>query len=418
VHRNQDFAATSLEGSMSTSRTKPNHHLSHHGFSSLEAVAALVAGVIGSMVFPVVPFIVGIIAERTTYSAQEIGVVGSADMAGMFVAAMMAAYWIRSSNWRRIAILSAIVLACANLLTFVMGEGFLTLSLARVLAGLGGGSMMALGMAGLAYARNPDRWFGVFVTSQAVLGAFGAWFIPRFLLPLGLGGIALYLAIFAVVAIVPMRWLPRMPPPIRRQEQRVARGSVSLATFSLIAAFIFGGGVFAVWAYLERIGHSAGLSAIAIGDTIASGLLAAMLGAIVATLIGGRFRRVWPITAVFVAQLLAFSILMGNISGADFALGVLLISFLWYFCVPFQVGLTVDLDPTGRFVVLFLMAIKASYAVAPAFVSQFITRNDYSGVLIVGLGSAVLAYAVYVPLALVAPGTKRASGRATAPVSQ
>lgn len=391
---------------MSTSRSDIFSAL---GTSSTRAgVAYVLAGVIGSMVFPIVPFIVGVISDRGAFSARQVGLIGSADMAGMFLAAVLATYWVRGRNWRRIAAISALLLLLANVLTISFDEEFTTLAAARLLAGLGGGSLMALGMAGLGVTRNPDRWFGVFVTSQAVLGAFGAWFIPRYAAPHGLDGIVFFLAAFAATFLPFVPWLPSFAAARESERPRSKRGSIPLAVLALLAAFVFGGGVFAVWVYLERMGRAAGLSGIEIGDVLATSLLAAIAGSVVSTLIGGRCARIWPIASIALAQVTAFALLLGVVERWEFTAAVMLISFLWYFSVPFQLGLTVDVDRTGRFVVLFLVAIKASYAVAPAFVSQFITGEGYGVVAVIGIASAVLAFLIYGPLALLAPGTSGA----------
>jgi hypothetical protein len=133
--------------------------------------------------------------------------------------------------------------------------------------------------------------------------------------------------------------------------------------------------------------------------------MAAIAGSLLSTLIAGRCPRVWPITFICVAQLTALFMLLGSVGHSEFWAAVLIISFVWYFSAPFQLGITVEVDHTGRCVVLFLMAMKASYAIGPIIASRFIVDDNYEGVAILGIISTVAAFLIYTPLAFLAPGT-------------
>ena len=372
--------------------------------SVLPRVACAVAFVVGSMVFFVVPFFVGIISDTFDFNQQQIGMLASADMAGMFVAALFAVFWIRTWSWRTVAMIAMLILIVGNLLTTFVLEDFQALMAMRVLCGFGGGSLMAIGMTGVGDTDNPDRSIGAMGAGQALVAACTAWLIPRYLDPYGINGLMVYLSAFAVIALLFVQWLPRESSRVIRKGQRGSKASIGLAIMSIVAAFIFGAGTFTLWTYLERIGNSAGISAIAIGDSIASAFVVAILASLVATVLGGRFPRIWPITIIVVCQLMAFFLLTGDIQRLAFLIAAMLITFFWYFSAPFQVGLTIDVDPTGRFVVLFLMSIKASYVVGPSIVSRFISADDYSAVIIFALLTALVAYLIYFSLALIAPG--------------
>ena len=382
------------------------------GDSVLPRIACTVAAVFGSMVFFMVPFFVGVISDTLDLSQRQIGMLASADMAGMFLAALFAAFWIRAWSWRTVATLAMLILIVTNLLTTIVQEHFPALVAMRVLSGVGGGSLMAIGMTGLGDTDNPDRWLGVFVTSQASLAALTAWLIPRYLAAYGVDGLMYYLTVFAVVGLAFVQWLPRESSPVRRKREP-GKVSIGLAITSIIGAFIFGVGTFTLWSYLERIGNAAGISAVAIGDSIATAFLVAIVASLAATAIAGRCARVWPITLIVGCQVVAFFLLRDDVQPLAFLMAAMLITFFWYFSTPFQVGLTVDVDPTGRFVVLFLMSMKGSYVVGPSIVSPFISAGDYSAVIIFAFFTALVAYLVYLSLALIAPGHRNQIPKAT-----
>ena len=373
------------------------------GDSLLEPFACSVAFVVGSMALFIVPFFVGVISDTLDFNQRQIGMLASADMAGMFVAALLAAFWIRTWSWRTVATLAMLLLVVTNLSTTIVQGHFPALVAMRVLSGVAGGSLLSIGLTGVGDTANPDRSIGGMNVGQALMAALTAWLIPRYLAAYGVDGLMYYLTVFAVVGLVFMQWLPRESSPVKR-EREPGKVSIGLAVTSTVAIFIFGAGMFTLWSYLERIGNAAGISAVAIGDSIATAFLVAILASLAATAIAGRCARAWPITLTVVFQVAAFFLLAGHVQPLAFLMAAMLITFVWYFSVPFQVGITVDVDPTGRFVVLFLMSMKGSYVVGPSIVSPFISAGDYSAVIIFAFLTALVAYLIFLALALKAPG--------------
>ena len=375
------------------------------GDSVLEPIACSVAFVVGSMALFIVPFFVGVISDTLDFSQRQIGMLASADMAGMFLAALFAAFWIRSWSWRTVATLAMLILIVTNLLTTIVQEHFPALVVMRVLSGVAGGSLLSIGLTGVGDTDNPDRSIGGMNVGQALMAALTAWLIPRYLAAYGVDGLMYYLTVFAVVGLAFMQRLPRESSPVKRKREP-GKVSIGLAITSTVGIFIFGAGMFTAWSYLERIGNAAGISAIAIGDSIATAFLVAIVASLAATAIAGRCARVWPITLTVACQVVAFFLLAGHVQPLAFLMAAMLITFVWYFSVPFQVGITVDVDPTGRFVVLFLMSMKGSYVVGPSIVSPFISAGDYSAVITFAFLTAIAAYLIFLALALIAPGRR------------
>ena len=123
-------------------------------------VGVITLGVIGSIVFLLLPMLIGAFTERLSLDTQQVGWLGSADMACMFVAAVVATGWIRALNWRAVAALAcAFLTACHFLSGYV--QAFVPLILIRMLAGFAGGSLMSIGLTSLGDTRRPDRFFAL-----------------------------------------------------------------------------------------------------------------------------------------------------------------------------------------------------------------------------------------------------------------
>ena len=361
-------------------------------------LGVIILGVTGSIVFLLLPMLIGAFTENLSLTAAQVGLLGSADMTGMFIAAVVATGWIRSYNWRVIAALACgLLIVCHILSGFV--QLFILLFLIRVIAGFAGGSLMSIALTSLGDTRQPDRFFALFIAGQLTLGGLGLWLFPGFLAQFGLGGV---FGALAVVVLGASLFIPFIPQQGRKIEPAVTSPSKSRAAnramlpglMALLACFIFNLGIMAVWAYLERMGNAAGLEASYIGSTLAVSLAGALVGALLAAAIANRFGRVIPLILTLVVQVVALLLLSGELSRNAFLVGVMLFAFAWNFPVPFQLAITVSMDVSGRLVVLFLSAVKLGYAAGPVIAAQLIMMGRGFTPVIVLAGAGFMTSAL------------------------
>lgn len=347
-------------------------------------LATMVFGVIGSIVFLLLPILIGAFTEELGLGTTQVGWLGSADMIGMFAAAVVATAWIRRSDWRRAGFIAGLaLLACHVLSGWVVH--YPSLFVIRMVAGFAGGSMMSIALTCLGDGRNPDRYFALFISGQLGLGAIGLALLPKVLAAFGLGGAFLALALLVAIATAAIPFIPRsgrFPAPENLRAiplKRMIPGGVAL-----LACFLFDLGVMMVWAYAERMGDAAGLEPGFIGNALAGSLLAALAGSLLAAAMGARFGRVLPLFVTLVLQAVALWLLGGELTQRGFFAGVMLFAFAWNFPVAFQLAITVSVDVSGRLVVLFLSAVKLGYAAAPALAALLIAGSgNFRPVLVV-----------------------------------
>jgi len=359
-------------------------------------------GVIGSIVFLLLPMLIGAFTENLSLSEAQVGMLGSADMTGMFIAAVVATAWIRRYNWRAVAALACGLLIICHLLSGFV-QAFEPLFLIRVLAGFAGGSLMSIALTSLGDTRRPDRFFALFIAGQLTLGGLGLWLFPGLLASYGLGGV---FSALAVVVLGAMLLIPFISQQGRQIETAVPSGSSNRAkkrtitpamlpgVMALLACFIFNLGIMAVWAYLERMGNAAGLEASFIGSTLALSLVGALFGALLAAIIENRFGRVMPFVVTVMVQVVALLLLSGELSRNAFLVGVMLFAFGWNFPVAYQLAITVSIDVSGRLVVLFLSAVKLGYAAAPVIAAQLIMMGQGFTPVIVLSATGLFASAI------------------------
>lgn len=372
-------------------------------FPAVFGVTAL--GVIGSIVFLLLPMLIGAFTENLSLSATQVGLLGSADMTGMFIAAVVATAWIRRYNWRVVAALACGLLIICHLLSGFV-QVFVPLFLIRVFAGFAGGSLMSIALTSLGDTRHPDRFFALFIAGQLTLGGLGLWLFPGLLARFGLSGV---FSALAVVVLGAMLLIPFISQQGRKIERAAPSATTSGATgrillpgvMALFACFIFNLGIMSIWAYLERMGNAAGLQAGFIGSTLAVSLFGALFGALLAAMIENRFGRVMPLIVTVAVQGVALLLLSGELSRNAFLVGVMLFAFGWNFPVAYQLAITVSIDVRGRLVVLFLSAVKLGYAVAPVIAAQLIMMGrGYTPVISLAAACLVTSAIIFVALAV------------------
>jgi len=361
----------------------------------LSLLALLGVGVLGSIVFAVLPLIVGTMSDYLALSSAQVGILASADMAGMFVAAVYATYWIRKYPWRPVATTAVLILIVCHLLSTTV-DSYIPLLSIRFISGLIGGSLMSIAFAGLADTAKPDRWFGFFIAGQMVLGAAGLYVLPDMIASFQMGGIFYLLAAVVGLATIVLRWLPADVIAHRSKQAGTAHAASTSFFHScllLFACFLFNAGIMMVWAYMERIGVSSGLDADTIGKTLSASMLVGLFGAILAGVIADSFGRAIPLAITIICQVIVLAMLADVSQTWQFVAAVFVFSFFWSYTPPYQMGVLVSVDTSGRFVVLFLAAVKLGYATGPLLTGLIYKEEGWGATLTM---SAVMFFLSFV----------------------
>jgi MFS transporter, DHA1 family, inner membrane transport protein len=376
----------------------------------VEPISALLIGVCGPTLFVIVPFFLTFVKVGRGFDESQISLISSADMLGMFVANGLAALWIRAANWRLVS-LGALVLLIISTLGSMYTESFAAFGLTRIAAGFGAGCLMGIGLTAMGEQRRSDAWFGWFVAVQALLGTITSWAIPRFIEPHGLDGLLIALIVIYILLFPCALRVPRYAKALPSMATTAGSGpSVELAVLSLVAAFAFYMGIFAVWSHIDLIGRAAGINPTRIGDAVSMGYLLGIPASIAAVVLAGRVRRMWFFIIIGAIQIVALAILRSGPALFGFSAATLMLGWLWYFSAPPQMGITVTVDPTGRFIVLFVAAMKSSYVAAGAILAILLARGGSLNRITLFSGiCALVSLAIYVTLSV-----KIASSAATA----
>lgn len=391
AERAEPVAAIAGPGSVASLRARwPAHFNGTRDVDhSMSVFAGIFTFVFGSLGYPLLPMIVGALQDHLHFSIRQVGAIASGEMSGMFLSAALALFWIRKLDWRWTALGSCVALIICHILSS-QASSFETLLALRFLAGLFGGTMMAIGATAVGDSSNPEANVALLNVAQTALCAFGFYVMPPLVDSYGTSGAFLFLAVYVLPALIIVMLLPatgRWPKPAHAAQvaKPATKGAVAVLLFVSFPAFLFFAGYAASWAYIERIGVTAGLAHKDIGTALSISLIAGSAGSIAAWFLRMRVGRLIPTFVTLLCQLASLAVLLWFLQGPLFYLGALMV-FVFFVNFPnsYQVGLAVHADTTGRAAVVFLLMLKAGIAVAPFLAATFVHGNDFHGPMILG----------------------------------
>jgi predicted MFS family arabinose efflux permease len=325
------------------------------------------------------PLLVGGMIDDLGFSEQQAGYVAAIEGAGLVLASLVTALWIRKVSWTKALAVAFIATALINIVSANLVE-FLPFLLLRFLAGFSAGTIFALTVAALGDNREPDRAFGI---AQIVQGAMmfvafagGAYILAHW-------SVSELYYMLAAASLLMLLTLVRYPS---QGAQRVVPHGVAgdtpnytrLIWVGLIASLLFFTSIFGFWAYIERVAQVAGLSIETIGLALGISQFAAIIGASAAAIASDRYGRTTPLVLVLVWQMLVLWLLVGQFTPMIFYIGAGLFQALFVVANSYQLGVISKIDIRGNFLVLVTGFQGLGAAVGPGIAASLIDHGDYS----------------------------------------
>ncbi len=362
----------------------------------LTVLALILVATVTESMFMILPSFVGALGDVLHLSPRRLGLLGSADLAGIAVSTATAAWWLRRVSWRRSIALNLGTFLVVNVLCIGV-RSFDALMILRLVAGASAGAAYVVALAGLIDTRKVDRNTGLMVCSQVVLAALGVYATD--VVPIAWRLDAVYIFILAWLVptlLVCWRHFPQNPgdrPAAAAIDWRRLAGPGTAAVLGCCLYFLMIG---AVWGYLEGVARAAGLSLEQTGEALSLGLVVSLLGSAAATLMGVKFGRAGPliVTGVFQAGSLYLLTKLGGFASPVLAFYVINAVFqvFWSYVIAYFIIIFNDIDPSGRFVAFYGTASHLTLAVGPYVGAILIAAGSYVPLLWFGVITVVLCY--------------------------
>jgi len=317
--------------------------------------AAIAVATCASMTIGIFPLVLGMFADRFSLSLEQTGILATMIQAGYGIGGLLVLRLRGVTHWRALLLGASFLAAVLNgAAMFAPSPG--ALMGLQVLSSVAAGFAYGLAIYIVGRTARPERAFGLMYTAGlAAYSAFAAVF-PLLRQREGFAWALNSLGALLLIAGSLSWWLPGQDRSAGRSGNTASahRPSLLHSAMGLIALALFELGIFAVWAYTDRIGTLARLSSVGIGAGIAIGGIAGVAGAGTAAAIGTRIGRLTPSIVATAAILLGNVFFWSSSSLAIFTAGSCLFNYGWMLAIPYYMGAVVASDHTGSLTSLLL----------------------------------------------------------------
>ena len=356
----------------------------------------------GAAVYFIAPLLVGGYVTQLGFSSQQGGYIISAELAGFALAPIPAAIWVKRISWRTALYLAACSVILMNLVTSTLTD-FPLLLVFRFLCGFAAGIQLAVCMAVIHRALDPDRSLGYWFGLQLLVGSVGVIFLPGLIADFGVGAVFLVVAGLHALLLMFIRYIPDSGE-IEQVPEVKATGSVPvLVALGFAGLFLFEAGIMGVWAYYERIGDASGIATQTIGYALSASLFLGFLGSMATAVLSTRFNRLIPVALGTGLAVLCTALLLTDFSTVVYVISIGLFSFAWYFTLPYIMGCIANVDATGRLLILSNLIAGLGTSTGPACAALLQTSDSYVPVLWMGIITMLVSILFVSRLALQPP---------------
>jgi len=331
----------------------------------------------------IMPAIVDGLIEGLGFSSQEAGYVGSANMYGAAVGALVIVFLIPRLAWRPAAYALLLALVGIDLLSMFVATPEILIG-ARFVHGLVGGALVGIGFAVIARTSQPDRTFGVLLVVQFGLGGLGNLYLPRLVPVFGTDVLFQALILFSAVTMALIPFLGEYPNRVRNdavdgETEALDKWPLALV---LLAIFLFQAANMGLFAFIIGLGRQAALELDFITWTLALSGWIGIVGAVLVVLMNTRFGRARPLGVAMILTILGFFALHFSHNELLFLLANCGMGITWAFVIPYLLGLAADFDKTGQMATLGGFASKMGLASGPVVAGLLLGEAEAYGRMI------------------------------------
>lgn len=364
-------------------------------------IAACVMSAVAGMMFNTMPVFLGAAADAYGFGEEQIGFMATAYLLGFTLVSLSAVFWIHRTEWRTL-VLGGFSLALVVYYLYLGASNFGVILGLQFVLGICFGAVYNVALRIVSDTSDPDRYLALKIFSEIGLGAALLYFLPNYVMNQGLSGSGMNGILYTMMAVVMLgalaiHWLPL----------RAVGAEVSITGhqernwplwMSLGALLLHFGGMTAIWAFQYEVGTQSGLEPGAVGTVMSVSILVSMVATLAAAAISDRYGRIKPMLVSLILVFVSLLLFFRSAHFLHFAIACGLVSIGWNYILPYQMGVVVDLDVTGRLSILISAALTLGGAIGPGVAGIIVAGKGYTGLyILVGL-AALVSTAVFIAL--------------------
>jgi len=330
----------------------------------------------GFLSYLVMPYLIGSVADGMGLEVDQAGLIGSVELLIVALSAFVVSAKVRVLPRRKVAMIGGLIAIIGHSLS-LLTNSIEALIACRVLAGVGAGMSLAIGNACLAASHDPAKAYGQVMMLLATVGAgviVSLGYITEAWSYYGVFGTQ---AIVVALMLIPMSLLPERDET--QAEDDISHGKIPMLPAALIVVGIF------LWhfcdnsicGFSERIATKIGMQPDVIGWLLGGGLLVGVLGGFIASGMGTRYGRIWPICVGVAAVVACVSVITSTEIIPMYTASILTYIVGFMFISSYIYGLAGELDPHGRVMAVASGAGNLGVALAPLISGRLIGAGGY-----------------------------------------
>lgn len=353
--------------------------------------AASMISAAGAAIFLILPLLIGAAAESLGLPNDKAGLIASSYFFGYLLICVTAVFWINRVNWRFVSAMGFVLLS-GGLIASALVPFYSGILASMFISGSGAGILFGLALCIISETDDPDRYFGVKIVAEQLLGA-----ALLFCLPLLMAGnddfstLAVITAVVLAVTGLVTFWLPEHGTKGESSAASEHAGSSLPVWIGLLALLVYFGGLSGVWSFIERIADSNEIDAVTIGRGLSFGVIGGGVGAFIAATAGDRFGRILPLITAALIITGVLWVYSGEFSGLVFGAVTFVFSGAWNYSLAYQLGIVASVDYSGRYAVLMSAALATGAMLGPAAAGFLITGAEFGQVYLMALVAVVIA---------------------------
>lgn len=337
------------------------------------------------------------------FSAVEVGRVAGADLGGLAIGAVIAAFYVAKVDRRYLVTGAALLAIAANVLCIFYQSYEATLWL-RLVAGIGSGIYTGVAVATIAGHSRPAFAFSLELFAFA--GSQGA---TLKLLPLlSIEGVYVVLIATYVVGLLFISWLPRRPVDKQLdvdidveesggQHHTEHKHVPAYVPWMVLTAIVFTYiNIGAYWTYIELSTVDTAASPEWVASMLWVSSVFSVIGCLFAVLLSNRYGLSRPLLVTLVFQAGIVLMLVFGITNASVAFSMFFFNFCWIFVDIYQAATIANVDHSGRFPAMIPAAQGLGNFLGPNMAATVLAYGfGFDGVFILCAMASIAAMLVY-----------------------
>ena len=300
------------------------------------------------------PQLLSPLMEKLQVTETEVGALYGVENFIYFITLLLTTIPVTKYSRTKMAMLGVIIVVVGSI-ACAFADSLSMLMFYRCIVSVGGGIASGSATASAAGSKDPVRTFAIAGITYLLIFSVGRRLVPIGLEDFGLSGIYLCTAIFSAIT-VPIYFF--LNPPVKAESGNInffqLIQGIPYRLFAILAMsglFIYELGQNAAFTYMDKLGEKAGIDGNERGTVYLLSFFMQFLGGAVATWMGTRYGRFWPLICGLGLNITSAA-MFTLVENPDYYIYLIFLWNLSYaFSSPYISGTLAALDKEGRLAV-------------------------------------------------------------------